>query len=131
MGLDMYLRGRKYVIHNYDDPMDNPTMDGYSVVSYEIELGYWRKHPNLHGYIVQTFGGGQDNCQEIELNEEAIVQILDAIKEKRLPATTGFFFGESDGSEIEADTEIFTKALKWLNEKSRYQIRSVYYQASW
>jgi hypothetical protein len=27
------------------------------------EVGYWRKHPDLHGYIVETFADGVDACQ--------------------------------------------------------------------
>ncbi len=108
MGLDMYLTGDKY-FH------ENPAIDeGYQVKSHRLRLGQWRKHPNLHGYIVENFAEGEDECQEIQLEDTDIRQILQAIKDNALPFTEGFFFGESDGSEKQEDIEIFTKALEWL-----------------
>ena len=61
MGLDMYLTGEKFVMAT------GLQEDGFPLRSKTLELGYWRKHPNLHGYIVQTFVGGKDECQEIYL----------------------------------------------------------------
>jgi hypothetical protein len=59
--------------------------------------------------------------------------IIQAIKEKRLPTTSGFFFGESDGSEDKESIEIFEKAIQWLDSgEERAKVwRSVEYQASW
>jgi len=59
MGLDMFLHGEKYFWgHNGKRPKE----DGFEVKEHILELGYWRKHPNLHGYIVQTFADGKDEC---------------------------------------------------------------------
>ncbi len=125
MGLDMYLTGQKY-FHT------NPAKDGgYEVKEHHLRLGYWRKHPNLHGYIVENFADGEDNCREIELSAEDIRQILQAINDSALPFTEGFFFGESDGTEKQEDIHIFTKALEWLLQKDEVAWRSVVYQASW
>ncbi len=96
-----------------------------------IDLGYWRKHPNLHGYIVQTFAGGEDECQEIDLSAENIREILAAIEADELPETTGFFFGATDGTEKDEDLRIFREALAWLEAKDDEAWRSIYYQASW
>ena len=53
MGLDMYLYGDKSVSSSSDA---NPVMeDGYIVSNKILDLGYWRKHANLHGYIVDRF----------------------------------------------------------------------------
>lgn len=95
-----------------------------------IELGYWRKHPNLHGYMVVTFMNGVDECQEIELKKEHIETIIRAVKDKKLPLTTGFFFGHSLNTqdEIDEDLKYFNNALTWLNEKPH---RKVFYRASW
>jgi len=95
------------------------------------DLGYWRKHPNLHGYIVQTFAGGDDSCQQIHLSADDLRKIIAAVKAKDLPHTTGFFFGESDGTEWREDVSIFTNAVDWLTTEEPNQWRSVYYQASW
>ena len=73
MGLDMYLEGHKfhssYYLNGYPKP--KPTCpDGFEIKSTTLDLGYWRKHPNLHGYIVNTYAEGKDECQEIYLDAE-------------------------------------------------------------
>lgn len=67
MGLDMYLTGSKFLFTNWEHPEKNRKEDGIEIESVRLRLAYWRKHPNLHGYIVQTFADGKDECQEIEL----------------------------------------------------------------
>lgn len=93
------------------------------------ELGYWRKHPNLHGYIVQTFADGVDECQPIPLTAENLEQILKATEEDRLPHTTGFFFGQSYPEQKPETIKILREALAWL--KSGRPGRKVIYCASW
>lgn len=133
MGLDMYLTGEKFFMTDWENPANNKTEDGYEVKAHRLHLGYWRKHPNLHGCIVATYADGEDNCQPIELSTNNMRDIIQAIKEKRLPVTSGFFFGESDGSQDEESIEIFEKAIQWLDSgEDRSKIwRSVEYQASW
>lgn len=109
MGLDMYLEG---VLES----------------SRVVELGYWRKHPNLHGYIVKTFAQGIDECQKIPLTANDLQNILTASEENRLPFTTGFFFGVSDPEHKQETKEILTNAIAWLKENPN---RTLYYQASW
>lgn len=133
MGLDMFLEGRKYHRTDWDHPENNPSEDGFKVKETVLELGYWRKHPNLHGYIVQTFAGGEDECQRIPLTENDIENIIAAVRERRLPHTDGFFFGTSDNTEDEAavDIKIFEDALAWLKAPDKKHWRDVIYQASW
>lgn len=114
MGLDMYLEGKTYLWTDWDDPAKNETRDGFRVKEITIELGYWRKHPDLHGYIVQTFAEGRDECQEIELSSEDLIRTIAAIKDRQLPKTGGFFFGASDGSEDKETIETLQRAIKWL-----------------
>jgi hypothetical protein len=109
MGLDMYLTG----------------IEGTGAPT---ELGYWRKHPNLHGFIVQEFAGGVDECQPIPLTEEDLTAILAATEHDRLPHTTGFFFGQSVAEDKPQMIEIITEAIAWLNQKKG---RKVIYRASW
>jgi hypothetical protein len=109
MGLDMYLEGRTF---NWKEKYDE---DGFRIKGKTIELGYWRKHPNLHGYIVEAFADGIDDCKPIHLTTLDMQNIISAIREKRLPKTEGFFFGESDGSEDAESIEIFKQAIKWLD----------------
>ena len=50
MGLDMFLIGRKTYKGDYSKPEGEcfPKEDGYDVVERRLDLGYWRKHTNLH-----------------------------------------------------------------------------------
>jgi hypothetical protein len=118
MGLDMYLTGSHVC-----------TRDGTNRQT--AELGYWRKHPNLHGYIVRELAAGIDNCQPVPLEASHIRQIMEAIQGQQLPVTIGFFFGASDGSETEDDLAIFSDALEWLETPQSDATRTVTYQASW
>ena len=130
MGLDMYLTGKKFVMDTRLDLRE----DGFRLCSKTLELGYWRKHPNLHGYIVQTFGDGKDECQNIHLGESYRIRaIIAAIKARELPDTTGFFFGVSDPSDqrMAEDIAIFEGALAWLETAEPGIFRSVIYSASW
>jgi len=131
MGLDMHLTGEKYQWTDYNNPENNPMEDGFRVKSRQLELGYWRKHPNLHGYIVQEFAGGVDECQEIELSEENMEQIIGAIEDKNLPETSGFFFGQSSDSDDQNSVEQLEAAIKWLRTDEKGIFRSVSYRASW
>ena len=103
MGLDMYLTGGRY-FNRYDRPRKRGELE-----SEQYHLGYWRKHPNLHGYIVQTFADGKDECQIICLEPDDIRTVIAAVKAANLPDTTGFFFGSSDTSPecIAKDIAIF------------------------
>lgn len=145
MGLDMYLEGRKFHMGAGPD-FKRPEEDGFPLREKILELGYWRKEPDLHGYIVDKFADGKDECQDIYLSAENMEDIRAAVRERRLPHTTGFFFGASCDPESqdpqerewalqfekEAD-EIFAKAIEWLNagKGDREVWRSVYYRASW
>jgi hypothetical protein len=132
MGLDMYMQGEIHL------PFDTvKKLDGFKVDKLVLEIGYWRKHPNLHGYIVKEFAGGVDECQRIDLSREQLVQLLKAVKEDKLPPTEGFFFGESDGSEKEGDIQVIEQAIAWLDGEKKTkgqrkgEYRSVVYKASW
>jgi len=130
MGLDMYLMGSK-------TPMvfqgEQRKEDGFPISKIVVDLGYWRKHPNLHGYIVQSFAEGLDECQSISLDAEDLEKISEAIKNGDLPVTAGFFFGESriGHDQVEHDLDILGKAIKWVCDEKPGEYRSVVYQASW
>ena len=142
MGLDMMLYGDKssYV----KSPTDE--VDGFPVASVILDMGYWRKHANLHGFIVETFANGEDECQKIWLDADDLHDVIVALENDAFydEPVTGFFFGKSyfPGEKDEygsyeeqkaRDIELFTKARNWLtaNNKSDGEYRSVYYQSSW
>lgn len=136
MGLDMYLTGNKYY-SRYDNPPKDE--EGYEIDSINVHLGYWRKHANLHGFIVQKYAEGEDNCEDIELSLEALQELLAIVRTpEKMPKTEGFFFGESsnDQDQIDEDVAIIEKAIGFLSAKivqgeTREMYRSVIYRASW
>jgi hypothetical protein len=74
----------------------------------DAELHYWRKHPDLHGWIKNLYrekGGAARsfNCVSMVLTLSDLDRLEADIKAGSLPDTQGFFFGESDGSEITDD----------------------------
>lgn len=109
MGLDMYAQVTKHqpeLAVDFDPPEST-------------QLHYWRKHPNLHGWMEALYRekGGVDesfNCVNLQLTEDDLARLEADINAKRLPPTSGFFFGESDGSEIEDDLKFVAKAREAL-----------------
>ena len=120
MGLDMYLTGRKYVggsLQGDDEPFREE--DGKPVDSMNLELGCWRKHRKLHGYIVNTFAEGKDECQDIPLEGDDLRKIAKAVRINDLPHTEGCFFGDAEmdkafSDEAEEHAQQFDEAAKWL-----------------
>jgi hypothetical protein len=110
MGLDMYA----YTIAN------KPASEvDFELANDPTPMHYWRKHPDLHGWmerLYRTKGGRAEffNCVNLLLNEAD----LDALESDRragnLPQTFGFFFGESDGSELDDDLQFITEARSAL-----------------
>jgi hypothetical protein len=72
MGLDMYLSGRKFMRPDFENAGNERKEDGFRVDEVKLDLAYWRKHPDLHGYIVRHYMGGKDECQEVFLDAEAL-----------------------------------------------------------
>lgn len=105
MGLDMYA----YTTDRTPaQPVDFKADDAQ-------ELHYWRKHPNLHGWMERRYRekGGTDpdfNCVNLQLTAEDLDALEADIAARALPPTSGFFFGESDGSEINDDLAFVAKA---------------------
>ena len=129
MGLDMYLKGRKFIGRS-----GGRKEDGYSIDGITIDLGYWRKHRKLHGFIINTFAKGKDECQEIYLEVDDLRKIAKAITKNDLPYTTGFFFGndgtdEEEGACCKEYAKQFDDAARWL-EGGDWK-RTVVYRASW
>lgn len=136
MGLDMYLTGEIFFTEYPANGKEvvNIEFDGMRLKSGEVELGYWRKQPDLHGFIVENFAEGVDDCRSIFLGTECLGTIIEAIKTDKLPLTDGFFFGENDNSEEakKRDIKIFEDALEWLEKETKYSAwKSITYRASW
>ena len=104
MGLDMYAVTTQETV---DKPVDFNVKEA-------SELHYWRKHPNLHGWMEALYyeKGGTErfNCVPVVLPAQDIDRLEADVKAGNLPYTQGFFFGESDGSETEDDLAFIAKA---------------------
>lgn len=123
MGLDMYaLTSTKPLPAAVDF---KPEEEGVDL------LHSWRKHPNLHGWMEQLYiekGGTEQvfNCACVELTLEDLDRLEQAIREKALPQTEGFFFGETDGSEVDDDLAFVAKARAAIADG-----KQVFYDSWW
>lgn len=110
MGLDMYAM----------ITTEKPATPVDFKVSEATELHYWRKHPNLHGWMEQVYfdkGGTQEfNCTPVIITLEDIEQLEAAIIHHELPNTNGFFYGNSTGDEYKDDLVFTAKARKAIAE---------------
>ena len=106
-------------------------------VSKPVEIAYWRKHPNLHGWMERLWerkgkpGTGNTDATfngiELELTWDDLDELERAIRHSQLPTTEGFFFGNpSDNYYYEQDLEFVNnaKAEVFLGLK-------VFYNSSW
>jgi hypothetical protein len=118
MGLDMYAYTAAKANADYETG--------------QRELAYWRKHPNLHGWMEKlaesknveysTFNG-----VELELTWEDLDKLEYAIKHNQLPATRGFFFGDGADDHYKAqDLEFIKNARAEL-----FLGLKVFYNSSW
>ena len=145
MGLDMYLRGDKFISkwdHSQQKPeggsleVKRPVVDGFEVNNQILDMGYWRKFAPLHVYIVNEFADGVDECQRIELEGDQLRKIANALRDNELPNNDdchGFFFGGEEWwdelrSEGKEHAKAFDAAADWVESTSW---GSVTYQASW
>ena len=136
MGLDMYAyAGRSGQRDEFYEKAqwNEDTKEFDSPVSKPVELAYWRKHPNLHGWMRKLWeakgNSGEFNGDELELTWEDIDILEKDIKNGDLSklGTTGFFFGNpSDEHYKDQDLKfcIDAKAELFLGLK-------VFYNSSW
>jgi len=96
------------------------------------EIAYWRKHPNLHGWMERlaksknlkydTFNG-----VELELTHEDLDALERAVTHRQLPATTGFFFGD-DADDYYQDRDL--EFIKQARAELFFGLK-VFYNSSW
>jgi len=135
MGLDMFAYRTHYNSFNStkevdfeDEVYSTQDENGNSLCK---EIQYWRKHPNLHGWMENLYyekGGVKDsfNCVTVELTLEDLNCLESDIKSDALPKTTGFFFGGSDNGQRQTDLEFVKKAKEAIFEGDR-----VFYDSWW
>jgi len=92
MGLDMYAFKMKA-----KEAGDIQTMSDWSDDIERVEIAYWRKFNHLQGWMetLYTEKGGTDefNCVYVRLEQPDLDRLKDALDNKQLVHTPGFFFG--------------------------------------
>ena len=142
MGLDMYayVANKKGQYNDYYETAEfDKTVNEFvsTTVTKPYQIAYWRKHPNLHGWMEQLWvskgrprqsvGWPIFNGIELELTWDDLDNLERAIRTGKLPDTEGFFFGKpSDNHYYEQDLEFVNnaKAEVFLGLK-------VFYNSSW
>lgn len=149
MGLDMYAyvaakQGQQNEFYEGAewDPVLKESVNPN--VSKPREIAYWRKHPNLHGWMENLWHkkrnsennpvvedvddvGGSFNGIELELTWEDLEDLERAVMHKQLPATRGFFFGDgADDVYYEDDLEFIKQAKAEI-----FVGLKVFYNSSW
>ena len=125
MGLDMYA---------YVATQSNASANAGKLV--QREIAYWRKHPNLHGWMQQLWEnkgrpnghpGDQFNGTELELTWDDLEELEQDIVNKRLPATRGFFFGDNSDNHYQEQDLAFVRNAK----AELFLGLKVFYNSSW
>jgi hypothetical protein len=150
MGLDQYM----YVASKagqYDEFYETAEFDAKTSelvsnsVTKPFEIGYRRKHPNLHGWMEklwlrkngyptntddQLIQGKEPPCFngiELELTWDDLDNLERAIRNGQLPDTEGFFFGNP------ADNHYYEQDLEFVNNAKAevFLGLKVFYNSSW
>jgi hypothetical protein len=141
MGLDMYAyvaaRAGQQAEFYEGSEWDNEIKDHRNpTVNRPREIAYWRKHPNLHGWMARLWLAREgnelrelDNFNGIELELDADdLELLEyVVKARELPGTSGFFFGN------DADDYYYADDLKFI-QMARAEMFlgfKVFYNSSW
>jgi hypothetical protein len=123
MGLDMYA---------YAAAEANANWDGNN----HREIAYWRKHPNLHGWMETLWRNKRNhvpsddpmfNGVELELTWEDLDTLEQDIDSGQLPNTRGFFFGENSDDYYRAQDLAFIKQAR----AELFSGLKVFYNSSW
>ena len=137
MGLDMYayVAAKAGQQNEFYDGAQYDKESGDYVnpnVNKPREIAYWRKHPNLHGWMERL--AEQKNIEydsfngiELELTWEDLEELERAVTHGQLPATRGFFFGDgADDIYRESDLKFIREAKAEL-----FLGLKVFYNSSW
>ena len=137
MGLDMYAyvaakAGQQQEYFKTSSFNEETGEYGSSTVEQPREIAYWRKHPNLHGWMEhlaeqKNLNYNTFNGVELELTwDDLEILELDIIA-GTLPSTSGFFFGN------DADEHYQEQDLKFVRD-ARAELfcgLKVFYNSSW
>lgn len=142
MGLDMYMRKRKYL--GYEGKKVKVDDKEYDNVNFLImDFGYWRKANAIHNWLVKNIQDGIDDCNKHYFPKNKIKELLvlcEEVKEHHeraeelLPTQEGFFFGSTEYDEYYFEGIEYTiKVMKQALEEYRKDDDDIdfYYESSW
>ena len=111
------------------------------------QVAYWRKFNALHGWFVNECAGGVDECQNINVDEDKMKELLETLKEvssnfdkaeELLPPVQGFFFGGDEIDEyykedVNSTIKIIEELLEEHEQSKEHGLYSgdFEYRASW
>jgi hypothetical protein len=154
MGLDMYLSAEKYIsAYDWKQQEEKDTFRAvidvvkmpYETPSVTIStnIAYWRKANAIHNWFVNEVQDGVDECQRSSVSREQLQELVDLCKElllnkdpkevlKKLPPTTGFFFGTTDiGDYFWQDIEHTIHQIEPILANPALANCEFHYQSSW
>jgi hypothetical protein len=141
MGLDMYVYKTKFKPTKEVDFTEElyPSKDGQGHTDFESpaapleDLAYWRKHPNLHGWMEKLYRkkGGKENSfngDQVVLTLKDLAELKETVMGSNLPNTSGFFFGNSKSDVYER-----VKDLEFIEDAKAAILEgyTVFYDSSW
>lgn len=147
MGLDMYLRAKRYLWNNdTDQPIAKAVAEAIGRPDLEVKevsvmAGQWRKANAIHNWFVENVQDGEDDCRPYCLDSAILDELRDVCvrllaskdpkdAEELLPCADGCFFGsqEYDGwywNDLAYTVEVIDKCNE-LGADWDFE-----YQASW
>jgi hypothetical protein len=136
MGLDMYLEGELWQWNSTNGGGATRATDKL-IKSIRVELGYWRKHHNLHQYIIQEFADNVDNYEDVDLDGDILRKLIEHLEQEPLLRSEQVqepIYSDEEGEDRAGTLKQLKGALNWLNATDgEYQgwTRTVFYRASW
>lgn len=122
MGLDQYA---------FAIPKNDDNLEFAQKIPDDIQrFFYWRKHPNLHGWMEDLFtsrgGAGDFNCVSLLVTAGDLDKLEKDVRGDKLPMTNGFFFGASSDEDRNDDLEFIRLARQKISEGY-----DIYYDSWW
>jgi hypothetical protein len=146
MGLDMYLKGSRYISSWKEGEKELGEkiaqivgQEGMTVNIVEMEVGYWRKANAVHQWFVKNVQNDVDDCKSYWVPRKKLLELQDVCNQvladvtlasSLLPTQGGFFFGNLEYDEwymenLEITLQNIQKALSLPEEWD------IEYQSSW
>lgn len=141
--VEKFIEGNKEAVATFEKNLEEVKVSYDSQIEEGVieteELGYWRKHSDLHGYFENIFrergGDGDFNCEPLLLNKNECLDVIEyshqMIKKiddgDDVEHTEGFFFGQTGKEDWDDTLKIFENVISTID----FDKESVYYDSWW